>query len=87
LNGHSERASLLKKATKLTPIEKQLPLLVSERGKKRKREKIKRRMEEFCGEPLLSLSSSWHTSSPRLSQCLSRTVSKPIYLIFNRSII
>ena len=32
-------------------------------------------MEEFCGEPLLSLSSAWHTSSPRLSQCLSRTVS------------
>ena len=32
-------------------------------------------MEEFCGEPLLSLNSSWHTSSPELPQCLSRTVS------------
>ena len=38
-------------------------------------------MEEFCGEPLLDLSSAWHTSSPRLSQCLSRTVSTSVNLI------
>ena len=37
-------------------------------------------MEGFCGEPLLSLSSSWNTSSPTLSQCLSRTVSNTILL-------
>ena len=37
-------------------------------------------MEEFCGEPLLSLNSSWHTSSPKLPQCLSRTVSSTFLL-------
>ena len=56
--------------------------LVSERNKKKKSIKRKRlRMEEFCGEPLLSLSSSWNTSSPRLSQCLSRTVSTTVIVI------
>ena len=38
-------------------------------------------MEEFCGEPLLSLDSSWNTSSPTLSQCLSRTVSTLFIII------